>query len=397
VKVTVFIPTRNRALLLCEAVRSALSQTLAPHEIIIIDDGSQDDTASAIASFGTAVRAIRQPQGGKSKGLNNGYSLATGDAVIVLDDDDVLPPRALEQHVSALNGSPDADFSYGRFLRFRGAPPAQVPHRLHPDVQVVPTDDPRRTLIKLMEFCFLPHPSWLARRSALDEMGPYDEKAFRSQDFEMILRLARKGDGAFVDDIVLYQRQHDDVRPGVVASGTGDVNSAWELQDRRIFARIADSWTLHDFRPFVRAPFPAHAERTAWLQKGVILFVRGCYAESLDALETYRGLLGNDAPDSVETGIASHMLLRGVDPGLLHDTAESSTVRRALRNSRWHGDLRQAFVRSARWQIRHAVNAGDYQRAINLTRFLMDSFGTLGATIALASKSRAATIIPASR
>jgi glycosyltransferase involved in cell wall biosynthesis len=358
---------------------------LPPHEIVVIDDGSDDDTVCTITDFGTAVRLVRQARGGKSKALNSGLSVATGDAVIVLDDDDILPLRALELHATALTKAPGAHFSYGRFSRFRDTPPALTPDRDDPTVQHVPIDDPRRTVIKLLEFSFLPHPTWMVRRSALEEAGPYDEKAHRSQDFDMVLRLARNNEGVFVDEVVLFQRQHDGVRPGILELGLTDANSAWKLQNQSILRQIAQSWPWEDFRPFVHAPFPAHAERTAWLQKAVILFTHNCYSEALDALMSYRQLLADDAPDQFEINIASRMLLREIDCELLNDHTASRAIRSALRNGQWHLDLRRAFVGSARWHIRAALKGRDFRRAIDLTRFLIHSFGPVGAAIGLAS------------
>jgi glycosyltransferase involved in cell wall biosynthesis len=388
-KVTVLIPTRNRALLLREAIQSALGQSLPPYEIIVVDDGSDDDTASIVAGFGAPVRAVRQSQSGKSKALNNGYALATGDAAIVLDDDDLLPRLALERHAEALVRSPNADFSYGRFLMFRGDPPAQAPDRSDPRIHPVPTEDPRRTVVKLMEAPFLPHPTWMARRPALDRAGPYDEQRHRSQDFDMLLRLARGNEGVFVDEIVLYQRQHDGTRPGVVASGAADVNSAWTLHHIAMFQAIARTWRTEEFYPYPRPPFPAHAERTAWLQKGVILFSRKCYPEALDALATYRHLLGDDRPDPLEMFVASRMFLREVGRELLGDGGLAKVVRKGLRCQCWCLDLRRAFVGSVRWQIRTALNAGDFRQVMGLTRFLMEAFGSLGAAAGIVFKSEA--------
>jgi glycosyltransferase involved in cell wall biosynthesis len=388
-KVTVLIPTRNRALLLKEAIQSVLGQSRPPHEVIVVDDGSDDHTAATIAAFGPPVRGLKQPQGGKSKALNSGYALATGEAAIVLDDDDLLPPLALERHVEALVRSPNADFSYGRFLMFQGDPPTQAPDRSDPRIHPVPTEDLRRTVVKLMEAPFLPHPTWMARRTALDRAGPYDEQRHRSQDYDMLLRLARGNDGVFVDEVVLYQRQHAGARPGVVASGATDVNAAWTLHNIAMLQAIAQTWRPEEFYPYAHAPFPAHAERTGWLQKAVILFNRKCYPEALDALATYRRLLDDDRPDPLEIFVASRMFLREVGSELLGNDGLAKLVRTGLRCQRWCLELRRAFVGSVRWQIRTALNAGDFGQAMGLTRFLMEAFGPLGAAVGIVFKPEA--------
>jgi hypothetical protein len=76
------------------------------------------------------------------------------------------------------------------------------------DEEFVPTHDPRRLVVKLMENCFLPNPAWAVRREAQMRVGPYDESMYYSHDYDMILRLARTNEGVFIDDPVLYQRKH---------------------------------------------------------------------------------------------------------------------------------------------------------------------------------------------
>jgi hypothetical protein len=123
-----------------------------------------------------------------------------------LDDDDLFPPWTLAKHAEALERNAAADFSFGRFARFHGdQPPSSSDLR---DEEFIPTHDPRRLVIKLMENCFLPNPAWAVRRDAQMRVGPYHEAMNYIQDYDMILRLARKNEGVFLDDLVLYQRKH---------------------------------------------------------------------------------------------------------------------------------------------------------------------------------------------
>jgi len=77
-RVSVIIPTYNSGPLVPEAVTSALGQTRAPAEVIVVDDGSTDDTAERLAQFGPPVRVILQPNGGASAARNRGLEAATG-------------------------------------------------------------------------------------------------------------------------------------------------------------------------------------------------------------------------------------------------------------------------------------------------------------------------------
>src|SRR5262249_12033746 len=139
-KVSVLIPTRNRPELLREAVKSLLNQTLPPSETIVIDDGS--DRPPLLHDLDPRIRIIHPKKAGKSKTPNRAHATATGYAVIVLEDDDLFPPRTLELHVKALAANPTAAFSYGRFLRFRGPPPEGTPSVSDPRTEYVPQSDP---------------------------------------------------------------------------------------------------------------------------------------------------------------------------------------------------------------------------------------------------------------
>ncbi len=95
-KVSIVIPAFNCAQWLGAAVRSALSQTLAPLEVLVIDDGSSDATAELCKGFGGAVRYHRLENGGVSRARNIGARMAQGDWLIFLDADDVLLPHAIQ-------------------------------------------------------------------------------------------------------------------------------------------------------------------------------------------------------------------------------------------------------------------------------------------------------------
>jgi glycosyltransferase involved in cell wall biosynthesis len=94
---TVVVPTYNRAALLDEALRSILAQTVAPDEIIVVDDGSTDDTAAVCARYRDTVRYLRQDNSGlPAVARNRGMEAATGDWIALCDSDDLWHPRKLE-------------------------------------------------------------------------------------------------------------------------------------------------------------------------------------------------------------------------------------------------------------------------------------------------------------
>jgi glycosyltransferase involved in cell wall biosynthesis len=109
--VSVVIPTYDRAALLVETVRSVLAQTLAPLEVIVVDDGSTDDTPAVCAGFPAPVRVIRQPNAGLPSARNTGIRAARGAWVALCDSDDLWHPRKLQVQLAALEAVPGARWS----------------------------------------------------------------------------------------------------------------------------------------------------------------------------------------------------------------------------------------------------------------------------------------------
>src|SRR5689334_22859441 len=107
--VSVVIPVYNRAAMLRQAVESALGQTHRPIEVVIVDDGSTDDTPQAIAALTARhpeVRAVRRENGGPGAARESGRQAARGELLQFLDSDDLLLPRKLELQLRALEEHP---------------------------------------------------------------------------------------------------------------------------------------------------------------------------------------------------------------------------------------------------------------------------------------------------
>jgi hypothetical protein len=113
--VSVTIPTYNRAGMLPEALDSVLAQTYRDFELIVIDDGSTDETPTVMARYGTRVRYVRQPNGGLGAARNAGLRLATGKYVAFLDSDDAWFDFKLALQVALLEAMPDVGFLFTEF------------------------------------------------------------------------------------------------------------------------------------------------------------------------------------------------------------------------------------------------------------------------------------------
>jgi Glycosyl transferase family 2 len=382
---SILIPTFNRAAFLRQAIDSALSQTYPDREIVVIDDGSTDATAEVASSFGAQISYLRKENAGKAAALNTGIKASRGDVLIVLDDDDFFPPWTLASHADALLRNPSAEFSYGRFVRFRGSTPPSLSDLQ--DMELVPTHDPRRLAVKLMENCFLPNPTWAVRRTAQLKVGPYDEGLRYSEDYDMILKLAKENEGIFVDNVVLFQRKHLAHR-GPLSEQTLalDVVDKWLKYDAHIFEQIGRVWPLEEFRPF---PDPALAggRATLLLQKGVILFQRKVYERAARALVQYRRHLELRPPTSDELRIAGGLLgcRHGLADLILGGAVRDGIVRE-FRAANWPLSMRVAFASQLRWRVRAAASARDADYARKLIVFSSKVFGIVPTIAVLGSR-----------
>ncbi len=192
--VSVVIPTFNRAATLPAAVESALAQRHNPVEVVVVDDGSTDDTASVLARFGDRIVTVRQDNTGASGARNRGVHAARGSVLIFLDSDDLLRPEAVAHHLAVLSdggaavpcsmgdlemqradGSVESMFAVRRLRPTAG-------HGLWVNVHDVLTT----------RFLFT-NQTLAVRRKAFEAVGGYDESLWVMEDFDLAMRLAALG------------------------------------------------------------------------------------------------------------------------------------------------------------------------------------------------------------
>lgn len=116
--VSVVIGVYNGARYLAEAIDSVLAQTHQPSELIVVDDGSEDESGAIAESYGPPVRCIRQANGGMAASRNRGVGEATGDYFAFLDADDRFRPDKLERQLAAFGEDPELDVVYGHVTEF---------------------------------------------------------------------------------------------------------------------------------------------------------------------------------------------------------------------------------------------------------------------------------------
>ena len=216
VKVSICIPTYNRADYLQYAIASVEQQTYNDWELIVCDDGSTDNTAEIMNSKGsdTRIRYIRHPQNiGRSRNMRSGFDAAVGDYFIKFDDDDALTPEFLAKTVAVLDSHPEVDFvcSDHWVINAKGekdeAATKENSAKWGKDKleAAIITDLIRETFIKQS----LQVGSTLFRRSCLQQVDYMRPQADGCEDFDLLVRLALAGyQGYFLPELLMEYRFH---------------------------------------------------------------------------------------------------------------------------------------------------------------------------------------------
>lgn len=126
--VSVVIPAYKAERTIARPLESLLAQTVPPDEILVVDDGSPDDVAGAVASFGDRVKYVRKPNGGAASARNLGIDVARGDLIAFLDADDYWEPAKLEKQVAVFRDHPEVGLVAARFYEEEpGRPEGRYP------------------------------------------------------------------------------------------------------------------------------------------------------------------------------------------------------------------------------------------------------------------------------
>jgi glycosyltransferase involved in cell wall biosynthesis len=176
--VSVILPTRDRARFLCEAIASVQAQHFADWELIIVDDGSMDDTAAVVAQYleDKRIRYLQRPAQGVSAARNYGLQQARGVFVAYLDSDNVWYPGFLAAAVDALASEPAVNLVYGVLVTDS--------HSLNGTRLLwAPFDRDRLLCANYIDQNVVVH-----RKSLIERYGAFDEKLARLNDWDLILR-----------------------------------------------------------------------------------------------------------------------------------------------------------------------------------------------------------------
>jgi glycosyltransferase involved in cell wall biosynthesis len=197
----VVITTYNHAHYLAAAIQSALKQTRRADEIIVVDDGSQDDPAAIVARY-PGVRLIRQENQGLSAARNTGLIAARADYILFLDADDRLRPGAIRAGLDCFDEYPEAGFVYGGYYLTD-----RKHRRISKDVHNPIGDEPFKTFLEGNAIGM--HATVLYRRAVLQSLGGFDASLRRCEDYDVYLRLSLVTSVASHGETVAEYRMHD--------------------------------------------------------------------------------------------------------------------------------------------------------------------------------------------
>lgn len=276
--VSVVIPTYNRAQLLTEAIQSVLAQSFTAYEIIVVDDGSTDDTETRVRAYGVGVDYVRTQNGGVAHARNVGMRRARGRYLIFLDSDDKLYPYALELQVQLLNRYPETAFvcaemsgfdDHGFFDRyhlktyhrsayrnpavtyermFSSSMPLEKAINVPPSLLEVDSAVGARAVYVGNVFdtyllnLVLCQNSVMVRREVAEDVGSRNTAVRHWQEVDYLLRITRRRIICFVDVPTYQLRYH----PGQVSGTAGPDGTYRWMRKQQILLRVVKRHALAD-------------------------------------------------------------------------------------------------------------------------------------------------------
>jgi len=198
--VSVIMPTYNRADYLPQTLDSLRAQSLQDYELLVVDDGSTDDTADLIRSRPEPIRYLWQENAGPAAARNRGLKEARGEFVAFLDSDDLWRPRFLEAMTDCLEGNPGLDIAFCKFVTIDDQGRILRGHHKKPHAGKI--TEP------LFASTFITTPSVLARLQVIRDAGGLNPSMPTNEDYDLWLRLSLNHRFGYVDEPLCLRRSH---------------------------------------------------------------------------------------------------------------------------------------------------------------------------------------------
>lgn len=216
---SIVIPTFNRAQMAKEAVESALAQTYRDFEVIVVDDGSSDNTRELLAPFEGQIIYHNKENDGVAAARNTGITLASGKYICYLDSDDLWPENKLEIFKQVIDNNVGTDLVFSDFRKHNIALPEPYElsnsdmfpfvYELGEKISEHEWDLRGERLVTLVFRGYPFYPSTIAIRRDIHEQYRWDPGILKSEDFNLILKLAGRYRFTYIDQSLATVRVHD--------------------------------------------------------------------------------------------------------------------------------------------------------------------------------------------
>ncbi len=295
VMVSVIIPTYNRAALVLEAVESVLPQRVAGLEIIVVDDGSDDDTRQQLLPALSHIKYVRQEHAGVSTARNTGIGLARGEWLAFLDSDDLWQPDKLPRQMEYLAKQPEVQICQTEEIWLRNG------------LRWNPKNYHRKPsgycFGELLERCLVSPSAVVLHRSLIEEVGGFDEDLPACEDYDLWLRIGwRHPIGLLPEPLVIKRGGHPDQLSAITP--------ALDLYRIRALAKL-----------LVYQPLAAHQRQQVLtvIRRKCSIFSQGCIKRGrlleAAAIRELPGRMTSAGPDLVGSVLSEtfwHPLLQAV-------------------------------------------------------------------------------------
>ncbi len=210
-KVSIIIPNYNYGKFIAQALESVLRQSFRDYEVIVIDDGSTDNSCEIIEQyserFGTKLKCIVQSNQGVAVARNNGILKARGDYIAFLDADDIWLDYALQSLVDAIEGS-NCGLVYGNVEYFDVAMEKRMGIRFTSNSELVPYRGKDCFAKLFVHGNFIPMDAAIMRSSVFKKSGLFDKRFRCGEDLDMWMRIALQYEIGYLDQILTHLRKH---------------------------------------------------------------------------------------------------------------------------------------------------------------------------------------------
>ncbi len=223
--VSIIIPVYNTELFIVEAIKSVQEQTFKDWDLIVIDDGSSDNTADLVSTFlsDSRIKYYKQENSGPAVARNTGLLLTSGELVAFLDADDYWHPTKLEKQVQVFQNHPDVDIC-GVQADIVDLSRTIISEKPHPDGFYYGNGFPRIFFTTLANMT-----TGVFRRTIFDKHGCFDVNCKLAEDYELFLRLARDAVFYVIPEILAYIRKGGNITS--ISYTQGDIRREYALNN----------------------------------------------------------------------------------------------------------------------------------------------------------------------